>query len=262
MEATILIMMAVLSVGSINYHGNSEDRISYINNVMKHHYILLLQEHWLPVSAFDSINSKLENAGMHAVSGMDSSVLLQGRPYGGTAIIWNKDLKCSVTPFDTKCSRACAVILDIGGLKILIISVYMPVDVGHVNNPEYQETLNSILNVIQTSNIDNIIIGGDMNTDFSRPESTNTIQLKQFIANESLYLPLKCVEREDDFTYESKINGSRSVIDHFLTSLNLSSSISNYQTVHDGDNLSDHSLISIKFNLPMDIEFTPPQTID
>ena len=32
-----------------------------------------------------------------AISGMNESVLLQGRPHGGCAIVYNKRLKCSVT---------------------------------------------------------------------------------------------------------------------------------------------------------------------
>ena len=48
-----------------------------------------------------------------------------------------------------------------------------------------------------------------------------------------------------DYTYQSKINNERSIIDHFLLTDNLYSMISEYKIVHDGDNLSDHSVLQM-----------------
>jgi exonuclease III len=44
-------------------------------------------------------------------------------------------------------------------------------------------------------------------------------------------------------TFESKISDSRSTIDYFLVSENLSELITNYAVKHSCDNLSDHSIL-------------------
>ena len=43
------------------------------------------------------------------VSGMDDSVLLSGRPYGGCSILYRKSLSSSVAPLYTHSNRFCAV---------------------------------------------------------------------------------------------------------------------------------------------------------
>ena len=60
-----------------------------------------------------------------------------------------------------------------------------------------------------------------------------------------------CAHHENsavDFTFESA-QGSRSSIDHFVISDNLKEGVVDLFSVHEGDNLSDHSPLFIRFDL-------------
>ena len=52
------------------------------------------------------------------------------------------------------------------------------------------------------------------------------------------------------FSYESKINGDRSLLDHFLVSDNTFYAITEYTSLHHGQNLSDNNA----FRLVLDID--------
>ena len=55
---------------------------------------------------------------------------------------------------------------------MLILSVYMPNDAGNKTLVEYEETLNCISDVLANHQAQNIIIAGDLNTDFNRKLSS------------------------------------------------------------------------------------------
>jgi hypothetical protein len=57
---------------------------------------------------------------------------------------------------------------------------------------------------------------------------------------------------EVDYTYQSLINGQQSCLDHFVISQNLISSITKYSVLHDGDNFSDHDVVTLKLSLSID----------
>ncbi len=62
-----------------------------------------------------------------SVSGIDGSVLLCGRPYGGCAILYRQSLFSSITPLLCNSNRFCAVKLhDSCGVSVLVVCVYMP----------------------------------------------------------------------------------------------------------------------------------------
>ena len=52
-----------------------------------------------------------------------------------------------------------------------------------------------------------------------------------------------------DYSYESKITGVRSLLDHFILTENLFRSIVSAEVYHNGDNLSDHDAISVCLNI-------------
>ena len=61
-----------------------------------------------------------------------SNDILRGRPYGGTAILYRKDLAFNITPVDCHCSdpRVCTVSLKTEFDPVLFICVYMSADTG------------------------------------------------------------------------------------------------------------------------------------
>ena len=61
-----------------------------------------------------------------------------------------------------------------------------------------------------------------------------------------------------DYTYLSKMNNERSVIDHFLLTDNLFNTILVYMSIHEGDNLSDHSALQLVLQLPIQYSVEQP----
>ena len=181
---------------------------------------------------------------------MNETRLASGRPFGGCAILWGNNIACNVKPISTQSKRLCAIHLQHKIFDIIIICLYMPCDTINTAADEVADCFTEILSVISSIReslcIHNCIICGDFNTDLSRQTSSHTRSLKRFIEEEGLSL---CHDPIIDFTFESKINGSRSCIDHIIVSLNMSESVSEYKVIHRGNNPSDHSMVMAKFNI-------------
>lgn len=247
--------MVALSIGTLNTHGSAKDRLLYVNKMMQNHDIMLIQEHWLHNEQLTILQSEMDNVCVHGISGMHNSTLLHGRPFGGCAILWRRDLKCSVTPVSMATTRACGAIMSMEGLKLLIISVYMPTDSGSANIEQYKDTLNVISATMNTCDISNVIIGGDFNADLARTQSQSTRLLNKFVESEALVLGNLLSFSDCDYTFESKASGARSIVDHFLFSQTMHHSIQQYFVSHDGDNLSDHSLLSAQLDVTANVTY-------
>ena len=248
--------MGLLTFSSFNCNGHSKDRFDYIKGLMQSHDFVLLQEHWLLNEQFDLFNKFIPGSCVHGVSGMDSTKLRSGRPFGGCAILWNSSISCQVVPISVPLNikRLCAVKICIDNVNILLCCVYMPCDTesDHVNNNEFKDILNEISCISEANNIDNIVIGGDLNTDFKRVNSLHTKSLFSFVEHHTMKCGLHFEYSHVDYSYESKSNHSRSLVDHFVITENLFCNIVDYSVIHDGDNLSDHSPISMTLNVNVD----------
>ena len=109
------------------------------------------------------------------MSAMDESDITRvGRPYGGLAIIWKNNLALSITPIKTINPRLCAVMVKSNNLNIIMCNLYLPCDDNtDVNFDLYGETLYDLINIIDTYRGFDLLIGGDLNTNFNRNESRN-----------------------------------------------------------------------------------------
>ena len=100
--------MKISSFNCSGFKGNCD----YISEVYGKCDILLLQETWLYNFEFNLFNKKIPTCQYHATSAMDESDIGRvGRPFGGCAIIWNKNLALSIIPVDTTSPRLCAVVI-------------------------------------------------------------------------------------------------------------------------------------------------------
>ncbi|ELU08678.1 hypothetical protein CAPTEDRAFT_205906 [Capitella teleta] len=213
------------------------------------------RELWLHSSEGHRITESLSNVSMHFVSGMPDDEIHVGRPYGGCCIIWNSKLKCKVSPLPCSNSRVCAIKIDLSDGPLLLINAYMPCDTQvayHDNQLVFEEVLNDVADLIQISNIDRIVFGGDFNTALSWRASTHTRSLNQFVTNESLSFlsALSCYEV--DYTHESDAHGTRSTLDHFIVSSQLVCSVNRVQCDHNALSSSDHTalLLSLSISMP------------
>ena len=113
-----------------------------------------------------------------AVSGMDSSSHIQlGRPCGGVAIIWDKNINNYIQSIDTESKRV-----------LLFITVYMPCDTGVCDINRAAEDLydvpTKISRIVQMYDEYEAVIGGDFNTAYTRNNAHSTM-LRNFCEEES-----------------------------------------------------------------------------
>ena len=76
--------------------------------------ILCLQEHWLLKEQFDLLGHVKMDMFFTAVSPRRSNLMGQGRPYGGAAIMWKKELQKNIQVQKTPSDRLSAISIDFG----------------------------------------------------------------------------------------------------------------------------------------------------
>ena len=157
---------------------------NYLNDFADSFDICLIQEHWL----FNAQLSRLNLSGCLScgVSGMEDGSLLLGRPYGGCGIIFNKSLLKHVKALKLPFNKFCAITLNLNDKVTLIISVYLPTNYRtSSSDDDFLVTLGEISGFISSQTYDNIIIGGDFNTDFDKPTSRSSL-LDSFMEEHNL----------------------------------------------------------------------------
>ena len=225
------------SILSYNSQGSGPGKLEYISQLLHDHDLVLLQKHWLMASQFGIYSQQIKDCYSHCISAMSSTEILQGRPYGGCSILWKKNLVACVSPISTVSKRLCAIMIMMNNVSLLLCNVYMPTGTSASSMEEYRSVLNKIKSIILNNNCIYVIIGGDFNTDFSKTGG-NVNQLKLFIEKENLKAALDHEVNKVLFTYESKSNMSKSLIDHFLINESLLQNVDVYKLLHDVNNFS------------------------
>ena len=204
---------------SYNSTGMAPDRVDFVKSIIDKYEpdVIMLQETWLidsRLGLLGGINPFYLSNGIPAV--MDNE-LLAGRPKWGLGMLWNrticKNVKFVTIPF-TK--RACALELRCDDGCYVFINVYMPVDnYSKTNvNDEFQDTLDAIELFIQQCAGKYIVLGGDINSDFTRQNAHDKCFL-DFLERNScvhVYGLQNCVV---DYTYNNPNNDCFTCIDHF-----------------------------------------------
>ena len=187
-----------------------------VKNLCESHDIVAIQEHWLLPFELDI----LSNIHVDFLSAVTSAVnisknVLVGRPYGGTAILYNKKFASSVTVIDTLESRCTAIILHTNVGPVLLVNVYMPTDYGNFDSyEEYNELCAKITAMYNDANAVYLMVLGDFNCSlYSRFYPI----LSQFMSdNDLIYSDL--TRLHDAFTYCRDDGQNTSWIDHLLCS--------------------------------------------
>ena len=122
------------------------------------------------------------------------------------------------------------------------------------DNNEYIDILNEISALLNNSDSEYVIVAGDFNTDFSRGIFFSN-SLNMFMSQKTMTCVSSYLYATVDYTFVSKANGGKSNIDYVFVSHNLLHLISNFGVNHDGDSLSDHSVINVTFSLPNEISY-------
>ena len=151
---------ASVTIMSYNCRGFNKLKCDYIKSLFASCNILLLQEHWLSddqLTMLGSIDSMFSHI---AVSGFGNSDVLDGRPYGGCAILWRSDMSIKVNTVDTNSKRVCAARMMNDNLKLLVICVYMPYEGNNEMTDEFIEQLAIVDDVIAANQDCHIVVGG------------------------------------------------------------------------------------------------------
>ena len=157
---------------------------------------------------------------------------MSGRPHGGLCFLWRRSLDLFIEPLiyvDEK--RLLGLKITSSNATILLLNVYLPFQTDD-NADEYLEILGKIQAISDSFESTNIFIIGDFNVDIKNP-SLFTPFLNTFINDCHLIASDTLLLSSDAFTYVSDAHGSRSWLDHVLTTHSSHSSISDIEVKYD-----------------------------
>ena len=146
--------------------------------------------------------------------------------------------------------RIYAVEMSFNNVSLFLCSVYMST-LSPVNVEEYRSTSIELSALIKAADCNYTIIGGDCNTSLVQSNRHQQI-LTKFMSEEALVCSLTHQCSDVKFSYESKSNHCRSLLDHILVSCNIFDKILNYQCLYEIDNLPDHFPMSMDLNISVD----------
>lgn len=232
--------MALFRCCSFNCRGWSSCE-HFLNDNIDCFDFLFLQEHWLPDNQLHKINNIHPDFLAVSCSGMDSSMLHVGRPFGGCSIVYKKSLSPYISPISTLSDRFCAVSLrDSLDRLFLLCCVYFPNESQPYSYTDFLNVLGELHGLIASDAWHGVFLVGDFNVDFQRC-SPNGASLSDFMLEEGLFAADLAFHHSITFTYQRDDGVSRSWIDHILCSLPCSSLLSDISVDHSSCNLSDHS---------------------
>ena len=193
-----------------------KNSVDEIRELCQYSDFIFIQEHWLlpfDLGILNNIHNSFLSTGQSAVD--ISTKVLVGRPYGGTAILYNAAFAGSVTVVDTFDSRLTAVKFNSNLGPILLVCVYLPCDTGDQDCLEaYIDTCCKINSIFDDTDVVHAIIAGDFNCQVGtrfHDVFSQCVETSKLVITDMKRLSNVCTYYSDD--------GSRSSwIDHVLCS--------------------------------------------
>ena len=102
---------------SYNCKGFNVSKVPFIKSLLERCDILLLQETWRFSSQLSIFSKFFNDFESHSICGMDESVIVSGRPYGGVTMLY-RQLQKAVETIWLESRRVCAIklVLEFGSL--------------------------------------------------------------------------------------------------------------------------------------------------
>ena len=221
---------------------------NYLSDVLSRCEFLFLQEHWLAEGQLDSLNEVSHAHYATAISGFGNSEVLKGRPYGGCAIFWPRNLTARVDMIKTDSNRICALNVCDDINSLLFVNVYMPFESTDANYDEFCCVLSQVMHIAEQFPDSHLILGGDFNVDFAR-RGLHAEFLEKLCSDNNLCLAVNHMSSTVDYTYNFCMQRF-SVLDHFVvSSVVFDSCISSIGVMHDADNHSDHDPMQLTLHM-------------
>ena len=247
-----------LKIISYNSTGFDVEKANFINFLLysMNIDILIVQEHMHLRQNVFKIRREIKNYESFFLPAIKTSnKICAGRPSGGLCIFWKSSLNNVVNIIKHPNSSR------VQGIEVgqnLVINTYFPVDPQGANFDDFEllKCLEDIRWYFDNFQDHNIIIGGDLNSDFSRnTRFVNTV--REFLFSSNL---VTVWSRFDvDFTFMNKQvrDGNTilttSCIDHFILHENGLANVKKAQAIHLGDNRSNHQPIYLSINVDISV---------
>ena len=230
--------------------------------------LIFLQELWLAPALMHKIQNFSSEYICYGVSAMEKAVStgpLKGRPFGGTAILVRKSLGGAVrhaSPFDR--------VVSVQICNCLFINVYMPCEDGAISNLNLlNEILANVSNIIERSDAEFLIFGGDLNVNIIDKATPHAVAIKDFLMTYKLIAdcracaPVTPTENNKNVpthTFSNEMLGRYSTIDFICVSKNLKKHVAAYYTVDSALNHSDHIPVGLGLYIPSESEIIKYRT--
>ena len=241
--------------------------ICEVQSLCNDHDIVCLQEHWLlpnELNLLSNIHPEFMSTGISAVD--VSRNILVGRPFGGTAILYRKDLLEHVNILSSTDPRITAIQLQLAIGPVLFVSVYMPTDMNDDDSSEnYIATCANIHAMFAESDAVHACISGDFNCQRS---SRFFAHLSQLASDLNLMLSDLNRLNNDAITYCSDSGLNTSWIDHILCTSDIDNAVIDTHILYDFVS-SDHKPLVMTLQLSLtptnvscNVDFTGQPTPD
>ena len=169
----------------------------------------------------------------------------EGRPVNGMFIAFPKDMRKKIKDLSPANERIQAIQLELDDGYLIIINTYFPPDPRSANyhlDSELEDLLVVIENLVEKHNCRNVLITGDMNTDFKR-KNGRVQRFNSFLVKNNLESAWN--KFHVDFTHEFENNGitHTSIIDHIVWNKELGKRVISAGVKDLVGNTSDHQPI-------------------
>lgn len=234
----------------VSFNCNSlRKRMDTVRDLAQQYDIICLQELLIfkeNLFLLNEIDSNFDHVSFVCDNSEDE--IVEGRPKNGVAILWRNDIS-DIVKLVKHDDRVIGITLDDGYLNVLLLNIYMPCDKQNMSSlNEYQNYLQSINNIINEFNTNNIIIVGDCNADPKKGRFWryfNEYCIFNNLIVKDLLLP------DDSFTYLCPAKSTTSWLDHIVSSRSIQDKIQNVSILYDF-NIFDHFPISFELNIETD----------
>ncbi len=160
-----------------------------------------------------------------------SDRLISGRPYGGLAILYKKELAHTVKVLETDDPRLLAIEIEQDNHgSLVILNVYLPYDTPS-NYDEYMYYLDKIKSFINACDSPLVYVIGDFNANLSNSSCFGN-ELVQFCQSNSLSLRDREICSGGMYTYVSDSHGSTSWLDHCVCTESGRESVTSVKVLH------------------------------
>ena len=221
-----------LQITSYNCRGlpKSSAAISLRNDLVSlfsNNDIVCLQETWFfkqDLSSLNSLHDDFVGLGTATVDLCDGLCL--GHAPGGVAILYRKSISPAVEPMTVMLDWCIGITITVDNKQLTILTIYLPYQCSE-NEMEYFDKLGQLSAIIEDMRTSSFLIIGDWNANLGGTGQNMFAKLmKEFCQDHSLLISSELLLPKDTFSFISDSWGTKTWLDHAVSSHDLHASIS------------------------------------